>query len=118
MGALSSTYQRDRVEQLCDLVGLKVFAPCWNKGQHEQMKELLQNKFEFIMTLVAADGLDASWLGRVITMQDYDRLCAIERKNGLHVAGEGGEFETFVVDCPLFTKKLVISSSTITKLIL
>jgi len=113
VGALSSTYQRDRVEMLCDQVGLKVFAPCWNKGQHDQMNELFRADFKFIMTLVAADGLDSSWLARIITNKDYRELSKLEKVNGLHVAGEGGEFETLVLDCPLFNKKISLTNSKI-----
>jgi diphthine-ammonia ligase len=31
-------------------------------------------------------------------------LYRIEREFGSHCCGEGGEFETLVLDCPLFTR--------------
>ena len=65
------------------------------------------------MTLVAADGLDSSWLARIITNKDYMELSKLEKVNGLHVAGEGGEFETLVLDCPLFNKKISLTNSKI-----
>ena len=38
-------------------------------------------------------------------------LIKLHSKNGLNVAGEGGEFESLVVDCPLFKKKIKIIDS-------
>ncbi len=32
---------------------------------------------------------------------------------GLHVCGEGGEFESFVLDCPAFRKKIVLDETEI-----
>jgi len=33
------------------------------------------------------------------------------KKYGVHIAGEGGEYETFVIDAPIFKKKLIIEKS-------
>ena len=107
-GALFSDYQRQRIERICDHLGLKVFSPLWHKDQEKYMKELLDNGFRFIMTSVAAEGLDKSWLGRVITKKDVGRLAELNRKLGINVAGEGGEFETLVVDSPMFRKRIKI----------
>ncbi|XDV42532.1 hypothetical protein PO909_011172 [Leuciscus waleckii] len=35
----------------------------------------------------------------------------LSEKYGVHICGEGGEYETFTVDCPLFKKKIVIDSA-------
>ena len=32
----------------------------------------------------------------------------LHRKYGIHVCGEGGEYETFTLDCPLFKKRIVM----------
>jgi diphthine-ammonia ligase len=112
-GALYSTYQRDRIERVCDSLGLKVFSPLWHLNQETEMHELLDNGFSFIMTAVAAEGLDRSWLGRAITRNDIDRLSRLREQFGINVAGEGGEFETLVLAMPLFTKQLNITESTI-----
>jgi asparagine synthase (glutamine-hydrolysing) len=58
------------------------------------------------MTKVAAEGLDKSWLGREITSKDIDNLVKIHTKNQINIAGEGGEFETLMVDGPIFSKKI------------
>ena len=56
------------------------------------------------MTGVAALGLDESWLGRRLDGAMVDDLVELQRKYGMHAALEGGEGETFVLDCPLFER--------------
>jgi len=109
-GALFSTYQRDRIEQICDKLGLKIFAPLWHKQPDAHMEELLHAGFEIIFTAIAADGLDRSWLNKPLTKIDIEKLKKIREKTYLNIAGEGGEFESVVLDCPLFKKKLEITS--------
>jgi len=77
------------------------------------MQELLDNGFEIIFTAIAADGLNKTWLNRIITPEDLDKLKALKNKIGSNVAGEGGEFESLVLDCPLFKKELVIEETEI-----
>ncbi|PIN73562.1 ATP-binding protein [Candidatus Woesearchaeota archaeon CG10_big_fil_rev_8_21_14_0_10_45_16] len=101
-GALFSTYQRDRIEKICDKLGLKIFSPLWHKPQEQHMKEVIGNKLEVVITAVAADGFDRSWLGRRV---DEKMLSDLQKLN-LNVAGEGGEFESLVLDSPLFHKKI------------
>ncbi|MDP3697951.1 MAG: diphthine--ammonia ligase [Nanoarchaeota archaeon] len=112
-GALFSTYQRDRIEKICDKLGLKVFLPLWHKPQDKHLQELIDHGFEIVLTAIAAEGLDKSWLGRKITIKDIERLQKLHKKLGLNVAGEGGEFESLVLDCPLFNKKIVLEKTQI-----
>ncbi|MAG50381.1 ATP-binding protein [archaeon] len=110
-GALYSNYQRIRIEKICDELNLKVYSPLWHTSQEKHMKNLIKENFEVIITAVAAEGLDKSWLGRKINQKIIDELVRLNKKLGINVAGEGGEFETFVLDCPMFKKKLKIVSS-------
>ena len=112
-GALFSTYQRDRIEKICDKLGLKIFSPLWHKPQDKHLLELIDNGFEIVLTAVAAEGLDKSWLGRKIILKDVERLQQLNKKYGLNVAGEGGETESVVLDCPLFAKKIVLEKTQI-----
>ncbi len=110
-GALHSNYQVTRIKRVCMDLGLKVFSPLWHMNQEEELRILLSNGYEFIMTRTAAEGLDASWLGRVITKEDADELCKLRDNAGFNVAGEGGEYETLVLNAPGFKKKIVIKES-------
>jgi len=112
-GALFSEYQSERIQKIADKLGLKTFSPLWHKSQETEMRELIQNGFEFILTAVAADGLDKSWLGRKIEEKDIDKLVALNKKNGLNVCGEGGEFESLVLNAPFFKKRIIIEKAEI-----
>lgn len=112
-GALFSEYQSSRIEKICRELGLKCVSPLWHKPQEEEMQELLETGFKFILTAVAAEGLNEDWLGKVITKRDLVLLKELNRKFGFHVAFEGGEAESLVLDCPLFKKKLVLTKTKI-----
>ena len=79
----------------------------------ETVRDIIGKGFKFIITKVACEGLDKSWLGRVVTEKDVDRLVKLNEKIGLNVAGEGGEFESLVLDGPMFKKKIKIVESEI-----
>ncbi len=72
------------------------------------MRALLDKNFKIMLSSVAALGLDSTWLGRIITQKDVDKLVSINKQYGINVAGEGGEFESLVLFCPLFSKELKI----------
>ena len=109
-GALFSNYQRERIEKMADEVGLKLFSPLWHMDQEQELRNLLKMRFEIILVSVAAEGLNKNWLGRVITQKDVDKLVQLHRKYRINIAGEGGEYESLVLNCPLFSKKVVIDS--------
>ncbi|WP_406669902.1 diphthine--ammonia ligase [Methanolobus sp. ZRKC4] len=107
-GALYSNYQRERIERICDEIGLKVFSPLWHIDQEKEMRQLLSIGFEFIFSSIAAYGLNKSWVGRRIEEKDIEKLVKLNEKIGLNVAGEGGEFESFVLDGPMYHKRIEI----------
>ncbi|MDO9517431.1 MAG: diphthine--ammonia ligase [Methanosarcinaceae archaeon] len=107
-GALYSNYQRERIERVCDEIGLKVFSPLWHIDQETEMRELLKLGYEFIFSSIAAYGLDKSWVGRRIAEEDIDKLVRLNEKIGVNIAGEGGEFESFVLDAPMYKKRIEI----------
>jgi asparagine synthase (glutamine-hydrolysing) len=107
-GALASDYQYDRINKLCADLSLKTYAPLWHKDQEEHMRETIDLGFDVRLTRIAADGLDKSWLGRKLTQEDVDKLVMINKGLGINIAGEGGEFESIVLDGPLFTRPIRI----------
>jgi asparagine synthase (glutamine-hydrolysing) len=107
-GALYSTYQRDRIQKITESLQLKNFNPLWHINQEEYLKDLIKANFNIIITQIAADGLDKSWLGKTLNQGTINNLKKLHKINKIHLTGEGGEFETLVLDCPLFTKKIKI----------
>ena len=107
-GAIESVYQSTRIQKICNKLGLECFNPLWQKNELEYLDELIKNKFKVIITGVFAYPLDNSWLGRKIDKRFIEDIKKLNKKFKIHVAGEGGEFETFVLDCPLFEKELKV----------
>ena len=108
-GALHSQYQKERIEKICDELNLEMVSPLWGMDQEQEMRELIKEGFEIIFTKVAAFGLDKSWLGKIITSKDVDKLVELHKKYKINIAGEGGEFESLVLNCPLFKKRIKIT---------
>jgi ABC transporter with metal-binding/Fe-S-binding domain ATP-binding protein len=111
-GAISSEYQRTRLDNLCEELGLKSFAPLWHKNQEQLVREQLTAGFEIIMTSCNAMGLDATWLGKKLDISDLTHLIELKKRYGLNVAFEGGEAETFVLWAPMFKRKLKVVHAT------
>jgi len=112
-GALYSEYQASRIQAICDKLNLKCFNPLWHKNEIDYLNELIDNDFKIIITGVAAFPLDETWLGREVDKKFVEEVTELEEKYKIHPAGEGGEFETFVLDCPLFEKELKIKDKKI-----
>ena len=110
-GGIKSAFQKDKFEILCNKLNLIAVAPLWDTEPQQYMNDLLDSKFNFIMTTVTADGLDDSWLGKLISKSDIDILKNLSEKFGFNLNFEGGESETFVIDCPLFTNPININQS-------
>ncbi|MDO8528385.1 MAG: diphthine--ammonia ligase [Nanoarchaeota archaeon] len=109
-GALHSEYQASRIQKICDKLNLKCFNPLWHKDEILYLKELIKNNFEIIIVGVFAFPLTQSWLGKKIDKDFITRAEDLKRKYNIHPAGEGGEFETFVINCPLFMRRLKVKS--------
>ncbi len=110
-GALASKYQRERIEKLCEKLGLASIAPLWGIEPEKYWKELLEENYEVIVTSVAAEGLTREWLGRVIDWEAFRELKELSSKYRFHLGFEGGEAETLVLDMPLFRKKIVVEEA-------
>ncbi len=110
-GALASVYQKSRVDRICSELGLQSLSPLWGIDPRVHLMNIINQGFEVIVTGVAALGLDESWLGRRLDAAMVEQLVELQRKYGMHAALEGGEGETFVLDCPLFEERIEIISS-------
>ncbi|XP_074886470.1 diphthine--ammonia ligase isoform X2 [Buteo buteo] len=111
VGAILSDYQRVRVEDVCRRLNLQPLAYLWRQKQEILLKEIISSNIQAIIIKVAAFGLDPDkHLGKTLDQMEPD-LLELSEKYGVHVCGEGGEYETFTLDCPLFKKKIVVDSA-------
>lgn len=109
-GAIASVYQAGRIQKICNKFGLEVFNPLWQKDELEYLNELIENNFKVIVSGVFAYPLEEHFLGREINKDFIKEVVKLNEQYKIHVAGEGGEFETFVLNCPLFNHELKIKS--------
>ncbi len=107
-GAIASRYQKERFDRVCEELGIEHVHPLWNMDPFEELELLLELGFEVIIVAVSAAGMDESWLGRRLDESAIRDLRRLHERYRVHPAGEGGEYETLVLDAPLFRKRLVI----------
>ncbi len=100
VGAVESEFQNSRVQAMADRLDVDVFSPLWQRDPREVGEEMLDAGFEITIIRVAAGGLDESWLGRTLDADALDELTELNERYGVHLLGEGGEFETLVTDGP------------------
>lgn len=110
-GTLASVYQSTRIQKICNDLDLWCFNPLWQMPQKQLLQELLSNKIESIITGVAAEPFDDTWLGRCIDLECVDALMSLESRYRINPAGEGGEIESLVLSAPLFHKSVRIIES-------
>jgi diphthine-ammonia ligase len=112
-GAILSDYQRIRIEHVCRRLRLQHFAFLWRKDPWGILKDCKNIGLQAILVKTASIGLlPERHLGRNVN-EIEDDLEELERLYGVHVCGEGGEYETWTLDCPLFEKSMSIESSSI-----
>jgi ABC transporter with metal-binding/Fe-S-binding domain ATP-binding protein len=111
-GAIDSEYQRTRLDNLCEGLGLRSFAPLWHKDQAQLVHDEIEAGFEVIVTACNALGLDKKWLGRRLGSDELKELIKLHKKYGLSIAFEGGEAETFTLASPAFRNRLTVTKST------
>jgi len=111
-GGITSKFQKEKFESLCVKLNLISLAPLWNTEPKKYMNDLLDSNFHFLMITVSSDGLDEEWLGKLILKSDIEILNNLSEKFGFNLNFEGGESETFVLDCPLFSNPIQINQFT------
>ena len=105
-GAVASEYQKHRIDMVCEELGLRSFAPLWHKDPEKLLMEEVNLGFEIMLTSVSCDGLSKEWVGKVLDQKSVKRLLELSKKYRFNPAGEGGEFESFVLNCPIFNRRI------------
>ncbi|MDI6888166.1 MAG: diphthine--ammonia ligase [Methanocellales archaeon] len=106
-GDIDLQEHRDWVERVCAEVGIKPILPLWSKKRERVLEEFIRAGFEAIVVATKADFLGEEWLG-----------CRVDRKfrrelsnKQIDLCGEAGEYHTFVIDGPIFRKRINILES-------
>lgn len=104
-GAIQSAYQSSRIQKICYELDLYCFNPLWQIDEEEYIKELVENKFEIIIASIAAYPLNENFIGEKI---DNKFIRKIRKFQDISIIGEGGEYESLVLDSPMFKKRIKI----------
>lgn len=110
-GAVESEYQRVRIERAAHRIGLATHAPLWHKDPVAILDTLLAGGFDVRFSAVAAEGLGEDWLGARLDTERRDRLVALHGRYRVHPGGEGGEYESLVLDAPLFQHRFQVTGA-------
>lgn len=108
-GAIMSTYQKNRVEDICQRLGLESLAPLWYRNQKELLLEMINYGIDARIIKVASSMLDRTCLNMNLK-EVYDFMIIKNWKYEINYCGEGGEFETAVLDCPYFKNRINVGS--------
>jgi diphthine-ammonia ligase len=110
-GAIASSYQFARLLRIADRVGRRVFAPLWGKDGGRVLREEVSAGLDIRFVHLAAEGLPEGWIGRRLDEEILGTLVAqAGSPRAIHPAGEGGEFETLVVDAPFFSSRIALDA--------
>lgn len=110
-GGIASVFQKTAFEQVCREHGVAPVAPLWGAEPEKYMNELLDSGFAIMVVGVSAMGLEKEWLGRTIDREALLRLMQLSKKHGFNLTFEGGEAETLVLDCPLYSRRLAVKNA-------
>lgn len=108
-GAIASNYQWSHLQAVTFSLGRPLYSPLWGKDAGRVVREEIGAGLDIRLVQLAAEPLTPELLGRRL---DLELVGEIERRSreirAVHVAGEGGEYETLVTDVPDWSHRLVL----------
>ncbi|ELA41415.1 uncharacterized protein VICG_01520 [Vittaforma corneae ATCC 50505] len=108
-GAIHSTYQKNRVENVCKRLNLTSLTPLWKRDQRELLKEMIDYGIDARIIKIASPSLSKKCLNANLReIKEY--MDNQKVKYEMNYCGEGGEFESLVLDCRHFKMKMVVGS--------
>lgn len=111
-GAIASSYQWSRLHRVCYQLGRRLYTPLWGKAPERVVRAEIEAGLDIRLVHLAAEPLDRNLLGARL---DGELLEELTRRSNevrrLHVAGEGGEYETLVVNAPFFAQRIEIQAT-------
>ncbi len=110
VGAVNSTYQNERVNAIADSLEIEVFAPLWQMDPELLLREVAE-RLDAIIVVTAADGLSEELLGNHIDNDLIERLRLLSARYQIHLAGEGGEYESLTLNAPFYSRPLSDNST-------
>lgn len=89
----------DWVERTCKETGVTPVLPLWHQAREELLNSFIKAGFRAIIITVNTRYLGKEWLGR---QMDKQLIKDLKKRAHIDLAGEKGEYHTFVFDGPIF----------------
>ena len=107
-GAILSRYQKIRIDSICRELNLEPITPLWHANPLKLLNEMISLEMQVMIVGVYAYGFDQSWLGRQLDPTTITDLTTLNKKYQVSLVGEGGEYETLVLDASFFEKRISV----------
>jgi len=107
-GVVKSGLQYRLFKKICEERGLKLVTPLWNQDPFKLLRQMIGEGFKIMIVGVAAEGLGKELLGKTLDDKLMEFLEERSKRYGISPVGEGGEFETLVLDAPIFKKRIEV----------
>ncbi len=107
VGAVASDFQRLRFTWTAWECGLRIYSPLWHLKPDRYVRKMVEDGFRFVIVSSGVHEME-DWVGREVGPENVDELVELAENVGFHPAGEGGEYESFVTDSPLFPRRLEV----------
>ncbi len=91
--------------------GIKLIVPYENLTSEELFDKTINSGFDIMLTDVATDGLGPEWLGKRLNKENVEEFKRLSKKFGFDILGEGGYYNSLVLDGPIFNKRIEILNS-------
>ena len=89
-------------------MGLISLAYLWRRPQEELLDEMIKAGMHCVLIKTASMGLfPKRHLGKTLA-ELQPIFMKLKDTSGLNVCGEGGEYESLTLDCPVFKKRIVM----------
>ena len=106
-GDIALEEHRAWIERVCEEIKIKSIEPLWKSEPIKITKEFIDLGFKSIVVSAKANLFGKEWIGHQFDREFLDYL----KNKKIDICGENGEFHTFVVDGPMFKKRIEITKS-------
>lgn len=101
---------REWIERVCADLDIVPLFPLWGDKTEELAYELVDAGFQPLVVSVRESMLSKDFLGRIYNREMIEEL---RQMNGIDICAENGEFHSFVIDGPLFSKPVQLEKGKI-----
>ncbi len=110
-GDIDFNEHRQWIDRVCSAGGLTPLFPLWEQDQEEILKDFIRSGFESVVVATRADLLGEEWLGRKVDAAFLTDLKELGKTRSITLCGEAGEYHTFVINGPLFSRRIEIQEA-------